>query len=75
MKIQPQLYSMAPNPNIQINPHAMEKNSLTYSQRCLPVKKTKSAEKSFEKKEKDDPVHLNHTFRVYGVGQLINETI
>tara|TARA_Y100000590_G_C15132377_1_gene792985 strand:- start:176 stop:403 length:228 start_codon:yes stop_codon:yes gene_type:complete len=75
MKIQPQLYSMAPNLHGHLNPQAIEKNILTYSQRCLPVKKTKSAEKSFEKKEKDDPVHLNHTFRVYGVGQLINETI
>ena len=75
MKIQPQLYSMAPHPNIQVNPHAMEKNILTYSQRCLPVKKIKQAEKSFRKKEKEDPVHLNHAFRVYGVGQLINDTI
>ena len=75
MKVTPQFYSMATTPTLQINPQAIEKNILTYSKRCLPIEKNPSVEKGFIKEVNDDPLTINHAFRFYGVGKIIEKPI
>ena len=68
MRVSPQFYPSLQQVQANYTPQVMEKGIISYAPKLLPIKKSKESESSFQQEEKEDPVHLNHAFRYYGMG-------
>ena len=68
MRVSPQFYASLQQVQANYTPQVLEKGIISYAPKLLPIKKSKESEPSFQQEEKEDPVHLNHAFRLYGIG-------